>query len=161
MKRVVMSLVILMSASAFVASPAQTPPAQSAATPSQAPAVESAATPSQAPAAQSAAAPSQAPPTSTAAGASSQNAATTASAAPQKAETEIPKGYKRKMLNGEERFCRSDSVTGSRTQRTEVCLTRAQIDERNRNSQDYLEQVQRSGGIVTGQGASMGAAGGH
>lgn len=44
-----------------------------------------------------------------------------------------PVNYKPVKRNGVELFCRTDPVTGSRTQKKETCLTQAQVDaERNR-----------------------------
>jgi hypothetical protein len=44
----------------------------------------------------------------------------------------VPKGYRRVVKQGTEYFCRMQAVTGSHTLKTEVCLTRDELDaERN------------------------------
>lgn len=50
----------------------------------------------------------------------------------------IPSGYRREVVNGEERFCRDDLDTGSRVQRTKVCLTWEELQAQERaNIQFY------------------------
>jgi hypothetical protein len=39
---------------------------------------------------------------------------------PQNDKDAIPSGYRREMINGQERFCRRDAITGSRAQIVEV-----------------------------------------
>jgi hypothetical protein len=58
---------------------------------------------------------------------------------------EVPEGYKRVVMNGEERFCRNEATTGSRVQNRQVCLTRQQLLDRQNNSQDFIQGVQRNG----------------
>ncbi len=71
---------------------------------------------------------------------------TAATGSPEK----IPFGYQRVVLsNGEERFCRNDLTTGSRTERTKVCLTAAQLKASQDNSQDFINSVQAHGGQST------------
>ncbi|HTV53114.1 MAG TPA: hypothetical protein VME21_18110 [Steroidobacteraceae bacterium] len=61
------------------------------------------------------------------------------------AKFETPDGYKRVVMNGTERFCRTESTTGSRVQNRRVCLTRQQLEDRQNNSQDFIQGVQRNG----------------
>jgi hypothetical protein len=71
-------------------------------------------------------------------------AAAAGDAAQQKAS--IPYGYKRTVVNGTEIFCRNDLITGSRTERHQVCYTKKQLEDMQNNTQDYINSVQRSGG---------------
>jgi hypothetical protein len=89
----------------------------------------------------------------------------TASNAPAVSATDkaaIPYGYERVVLgNGEERFCRNDLITGSRTQHQKVCLTMAQLQASEKDSQDFINNVQAHGGMATsattpGAGGAMG-----
>jgi hypothetical protein len=74
----------------------------------------------------------------------------------------IPYGYTRVILDsGQVRFCRNDVDTGSRVTRKKVCLTQEQLDASQKNSQDFIDQVQLHGGASTvngtpGAGAVMG-----
>jgi hypothetical protein len=64
----------------------------------------------------------------------------------------IPYGYERVVLsNGEERFCRNELITGSRTQHQRVCMTMAQLQASEKDSQDFINNVQSHGGAVTSQ----------
>jgi hypothetical protein len=146
--RQVTGFVILMGASAFLACAAQTPATTSAPAPAQTPATTSAAAPAQAPAASPASTDG-----SQSAKATATATAATASTAPQKIA--IPAGYRHKTANGQDLYCRTDPVPNSRAQRVETCLTQDQLDARNRSSTDYMEQVQRQGGLVTGTGGGM------
>jgi len=49
----------------------------------------------------------------------------------------IPSGYHREVVNGEERFCRDDLDTGSRVQRTKVCLTWEELQARERSNMQF------------------------
>ena len=49
----------------------------------------------------------------------------------------IPSGYHREVVNGEERFCRDDLDTGSRVQRTKVCLTWDELQARERGDVQF------------------------
>jgi hypothetical protein len=59
--------------------------------------------------------------------------------------TKIPSGYRRVVMNGQERFCRREPVTGSRAQVPEVCLTKAQLDAESDGSQDFMHRMQQGG----------------
>lgn len=54
-------------------------------------------------------------------------------------------GYKLTVVNGTEIYCRNDLITGSRTEKHQVCYTKTQLDDMQKNSQDYINSVQRSG----------------
>jgi len=43
-------------------------------------------------------------------------------------------GYRREVVNGYEMFCRNDTDTGSRVQRTKVCLTWDELQAQERNN---------------------------
>jgi hypothetical protein len=47
-------------------------------------------------------------------------------------------GYRRVVKNGQELFCRNEIVTGSNIKQ-QTCLTRAQIEAQQNNSQQYLQ----------------------
>lgn len=49
-------------------------------------------------------------------------------AADSQPDTKKPQAYKPVKKNGVELFCRTDPVTGSRTQKKETCLTQEQVD---------------------------------
>jgi hypothetical protein len=75
----------------------------------------------------------------------------------------VPYGYTRVILDsGEVRFCRNDVDTGSRVTRKKVCLTQEQLDASQKNSQDFIDQVQQHGGASTLNGTpGVGGAMGH
>lgn len=71
-------------------------------------------------------------------------------------------GYRRVMVRGEERFCRSEPVTGSRVQKVEVCLTLAQLQARQADARELMQQVGRwgalsSNSVATFQGGATGS----
>ncbi len=88
-------------------------------------------------------APAPAPAPAAAAGAGRAAAPATALAAQQKqTPTDFP-GYRRVVANGKEMFCRNDVVTGSLIkQRT--CVTRAQLEAMQKDSQQFLKDNQQS-----------------
>ena len=51
-----------------------------------------------------------------------------------------PDGYHREVVNGEERYCRNDFDTGSRVQRTKVCLTWEQMQAEERATMQFSRQ---------------------
>jgi len=53
--------------------------------------------------------------------------------------TGVPGGYQRRMVNGQEMFCRHDEVTGSRAMGEDTCLTRQQLEEEQKNSSNNHE----------------------
>lgn len=101
---------------------------------------------------------SQVPRSSSGPDASHDVAASTAqkkAATPQKDKLGVPYGYRRVVMNGLERFCRTDTVTGSRTQKEEVCLTREELQAQQDSSRDFMNNLSRQSGEYTGTGASL------
>jgi len=70
-------------------------------------------------------------------------------------------GYRRTVVNGQERFCRSEKMLGSHIQMKEVCLTRAQVQAEQESTQRFIENVQRTGGVTGTNPAIIGGAVGH
>jgi hypothetical protein len=93
--------------------------------------------------------------------------ATSAAAAPAASDapkSKVPYGYQKVVMDGEIKYCRNDLVTGSRTERTKVCLTEEQLTASQDSSQNFIDDVQRHGGASTMNGtpgAGMGGAMGH
>ena len=81
---------------------------------------------------------SQAPATS--------SAPVSAAATPQSDATSIPKGYRRVVRDGEERFCRYDNKTGSRTEKIEVCLTQAELQAEQSGDESRTQQAHQNAG---------------
>jgi len=77
-------------------------------------------------------------------------------ATPTKANN-IAVGYRRVMRGGEEYFCKKEPVTGSRTDTNETCLTQAQMDAAQKNTQDMLQRLQQNPGTPSGPGGAGGA----
>ena len=144
--RQVTGFAALMGVSAFMVCAAQTPATSSTPAPaSQAPATTTAAaTPAQ---------------TKTPAAATSTSASTAASDSAPKKPFKKPWGYEQKTVNGQDVYCKKDPVPGSRTERHEVCLTQQELEARSDSSRDYMQQVQRTGGLVSGQGGGLPAGG--
>jgi hypothetical protein len=93
--------------------------------------------------------------------ASASSSASSTLAAPQEDKFKAPYGYRRVVTNGVERFCTTERNPGSRAQRSEVCLSEAQLRAREAKTQDMLQQVQRSGATATKNCTpAMGAASG-
>lgn len=67
----------------------------------------------------------------------------TASASTATSTHKTPYGYQREVINGEERFCRDDPDTGSRLERTQVCLTWEELQAEERNK----VQITRGRGV--------------
>jgi len=80
----------------------------------------------------------------------------TAITTPTKANN-IAVGYRRVMRGGEEYFCKKEPVTGSRTDTNETCLTQAQMDAAQKNTQDMLQRLQQNPGTPSGPGGAGGA----
>jgi hypothetical protein len=51
-------------------------------------------------------------------------------------------GYRRIMKEGVEYYCRSPVVTGSRMQRAETCLTKAQLEAMAEQSEAFVRSLQ-------------------
>jgi hypothetical protein len=79
-------------------------------------------------------------------------ASQSASAAPQKDEA-TPHGYDLVLVHGKRLFCRMQPVTGTRF-RQKVCLTKAQLQAEQDNTQRFIQNVQRMGAVGT-QGTYM------
>jgi hypothetical protein len=99
-----------------------------------------------------------APPVAQANGAVTSSASATTATA-QNAKYEPPSGWRRVMMHGEERYCHKDRETGSRVQSGETCLTKDQLEQMQQGTQDFIQQVQRQGGLLSGQGGTGGAMG--
>jgi hypothetical protein len=86
----------------------------------------------------------------------------TTKAADATSEKPIPYGYTRTVINGVEKFCHVDTYTGSRTQKSQVCLTRVQLDQMQSTSTDFIQDVQRRSAVsTTNTTPGAGGAGGH
>jgi hypothetical protein len=57
-------------------------------------------------------------------------------------------GYVHVVRNGQERYCRNDVATGSRTERHTICLTPAQLAAQQARASDYIEKAQKVGGFT-------------
>jgi hypothetical protein len=67
----------------------------------------------------------------------------------------VPDGYRRVVMDGKEYFCRTQAVPGFRVQKTEVCLTRVELEAERENVQTLMRQQQ-----MPAQGNMMGSMGG-
>ncbi len=65
---------------------------------------------------------------------------------------EIPPGWRRKTVKGEEVFCKKTAVTGSRFGK-EVCMTVAQLEQHERNNAEMRERMQQSLRLCAGGSA--------
>ncbi len=74
------------------------------------------------------------------------NAPVTPAAAPKNDTTSIPKGYRRVVRDGDELFCRYDNKTGSRTEKIEVCLTRAELQAEQSGDDSRTQQAHQNAG---------------
>ena len=55
----------------------------------------------------------------------------------------LSQGYKMRLIDGEKRFCRKETVLGSNLERT-VCTTAARVAESQQMGRDITEQIQRN-----------------
>jgi hypothetical protein len=92
--------------------------------------------------------------TSPATGAGQTSVAATASATADNGKFTVPVGWRRVEVNGQERFCRKYIETGSRVAQSETCLTKNQLENLQSGSQQFIQQIQRQGGEMTGQGGA-------
>ncbi len=69
----------------------------------------------------------------------------TASVAPRTASAQVTI-LGRRMVNGQEVFCRLQT-TGSRVEKTVVCLTKAQLQKEEERTRQYVEMIEGSGGL--------------
>jgi len=97
-------------------------------------------------------------PVAAAAPAPAASAAATATAKPAAAAKGIKagSGYRRVVKNGTEYFCRREGMTGSRTEVQETCLTQAQLEKVQNDSQDLVRRLES----VPGQSGGMDSNGG-
>jgi hypothetical protein len=58
----------------------------------------------------------------------------------------VKRGYKPVHRNGEILYCRSDTLTGTRFKNT-VCLSAAQLQAADRNTQGTMDQMGKAGGL--------------
>lgn len=85
---------------------------------------------------------SQTPAPATLTGGSHPTAPATALAARQEEKSSAFAGYRRVVVNGQERFCQLGDVVGSRIKQ-EICLTRAQVEASQTDAQALLQKIQQ------------------
>jgi len=68
-------------------------------------------------------------------------------------KSKINHDYRRVVKNGKEFFCRREAVTGSRMQKTEICLTQSQMDDLQEHGQEYLRNAQNPGQLPPNVGS--------
>lgn len=73
-------------------------------------------------------------------------AQTTASATPQKVD--VPYGYRRTTVDGQERFCKVEFYTGSRVDKRELCYTQAQLAAQQASTEAAIQKMQRDSGTA-------------
>jgi hypothetical protein len=95
------------------------------------------------------------PPTASSATGANHDSAQAPAAAAQKDTKPVPEGYKRVMMNGEERFCTTDPETGSRIKKDRVCLTRDELDAQQSSAQEFMRNQTRQDGTYTGTGGAL------
>lgn len=62
-------------------------------------------------------------------------------------------GYQKKVVNGEEMYCKNDLVLGSRVEHEgETCVTADQLQEMQDNSQKFIDVMQGHGTMATSTG---------
>jgi hypothetical protein len=62
-------------------------------------------------------------------------------------------GYQRKVVDGEDMFCKNDLVLGSRVEHEgEKCYTAEQLQAIQENTQKYIDSVQGHGTMATSTG---------
>lgn len=74
---------------------------------------------------------------------------------------QVPIGYQKTMVNGQERYCRTDVDTGSHISRTTTCYTMAQLQAQSADLQNNIStQIQNSNQFGTAMGAGGPTGGG-
>jgi hypothetical protein len=109
---------------------------------------------------------SSAPPISAGSGNHSENVPATVSAAPPAAVPTRPKelkdekfsGYQLVGIGDQQRYCRTEYATGSRVDKTTICLTKEQLERQQANTRNYIQGVQNGGAL--GQPCTTGLGGG-
>ena len=87
-------------------------------------------------------------------------AGVTASASKPTDKFTVPIGYEKSMVNGQERYCRSDVETGSHISRSRVCYTMAQLQAQEADTQANIQrQIDASNSLGTAVGAGGPSAG--
>ena len=61
------------------------------------------------------------------------------------ASDNTPSGYRRVVKSGVEYLCKTEGVTGSRTETFERCLTKAQMDAAREKDQEFVRRQQEPG----------------
>lgn len=91
---------------------------------------------------------------------SAEPATSSATAVSKPATTARNKNYRSVVKDGQTYFCRRETITGSRTQAVETCLTQAQLDAELARSQELIRRVESTpntgGGVDAQGGTSMG-----
>ncbi|HEV2701882.1 MAG TPA: hypothetical protein VGV09_09650 [Steroidobacteraceae bacterium] len=65
----------------------------------------------------------------------------------------VPVGFRKAMVNGQEEYCRNDVDTGSRISRTTTCYTLAQLKAEQANNQNNLSnEIQNNNSLNAGMG---------
>ena len=99
---------------------------------------------------------SLAPSASSVTGPNHDSARPTAVAGQKRDNRPIPEGYRRFVVNGEERFCRTDTEPGSRVNKRTVCLSRNELDAQQDRSRDFINNLSRQSGTYTGSRGNTG-----
>ena len=58
----------------------------------------------------------------------------------------IPYGYRHKVVNGQDQYCRTDASTGSRTEKVEVCYSRADLEALKAGNDSQTQQAHENAG---------------
>jgi hypothetical protein len=87
-----------------------------------------------------------------------EQSATTQPVEPVKKQLGDYAGYQRIVVNGQERYCRNDKATGSRTERTGVCLTAAQVRAEQLRVQEFIWQTARTAATMPQAPMNIGGA---
>ncbi len=107
---------------------------------------------------------SSAPPISSGSDSHLEHVPATVSAAPAAPTPTRPKELKEEKFSGyqivgigdQQRYCRTEYPTGSRVDKTTICVTKEQLERQQSNSRDFLQDAQAGGAFgkpcTTGQG---------
>jgi hypothetical protein len=58
----------------------------------------------------------------------------------------IPYGYRHKVVSGQDEYCRTDASTGSRTEKVEVCYSRAELEAMKAGNDTQTQQAHENAG---------------
>ena len=91
--------------------------------------------------------------------AASQNGAPAAQTAPTVQPKDVIeiRGYRRTVVDGQVRYCRTEAYTGSRTEKTTICRTMAQLQKEEEDTRRFMQNAQ--GGSAVGHPCPMGSGG--